>query len=85
MKTGKLINILRKCIREELITLKSDMQIPPLEEKFLTRTEIMKALNLSSTTVWKLCKSGNLKYKRIGRKLYFSRKEIDFLLKQNTL
>lgn len=85
MKAEKLINLLRDCIREELIAFKSDLEIPPPEEKYLTRTEIMKMLNLSSTTVWKLCKSGELKFIRIGRKLYFLQKEIDLLLNQNTL
>ncbi|MBX3045232.1 MAG: helix-turn-helix domain-containing protein [Candidatus Kapabacteria bacterium] len=83
MKPEKLVKLVRATIRQELSEYKLNFGNPVQEDKLYTRKEVMQELKLSSTSVWKMCRSGELKFTRIGRKLYFSKSAIDHLFSQN--
>lgn len=52
-------------------------------DEYLTRTETIDFLKISSQTLWNWSKKGIIKSSRIGNRLYYSKKEIIELLKMN--
>lgn len=51
------------------------------EEKLLTKQQVMELLGVSSTTLWLWERKGYLKPVKIGRKVFYSPKDIDNLRK----
>jgi excisionase family DNA binding protein len=50
------------------------------EGEFLTRDEVCSRLHITTTTLWRLEKKGDIKAHRIGRRCLYSRKDVDVLV-----
>ncbi len=67
--------------------LKKSNPAPPTDLDGLelkTRDEVMKLLNISSSTLWKLVKDGKLNQVKYGGRVAFRKKEIQRFIKDNT-
>lgn len=53
----------------------------PSSEKYLTINEVAKLLNVSLPTIWAWRKEGKLPFKRIGRRVLFSKTDVEKSLK----
>lgn len=65
-----------KEVKKEFKDLKQSYQ-PKEPEDFLTRLEVAKLLKISLVTVHQWSNTGILKRYKVGRRTYFSRKEIN--------
>lgn len=82
MKKEKIIDLMRTVIREELATYHAGNNMKTEDNETLSRQEVMKMLNISSTTFWKHIKDGTLPSRKIGRKYIFLKSEILQLIKE---
>ncbi len=46
------------------------------QDEILTRDDVSKLFNISETTIWKYMKDGRLPFRKIGRRVLFSKTEI---------
>lgn len=54
---------------------------PPQQDKYLTINQISELLNISLPTIWSYRKKGLLPFRRIGKRVLFSRAEVEVALK----
>jgi hypothetical protein len=71
----------------EVLSLKLDqlmelIQQPRIEE-WLTEEQTQKLLNLKTTALWELRKTGALTYSKIGKRVFYSLKSIKHLIEKN--
>ena len=52
-------------------------------DNFLTLKEAATYLKVSRTTLWRYCRTGIVKARRISKKLYFKKSELDELLDES--
>jgi excisionase family DNA binding protein len=53
---------------------------PPPDQEFLTITDVAQMLHLSTTTIWRHVRRGDLKALKIGRSYRIRRSDLDALL-----
>ena len=71
---NELIEIIKKEIRE---TLEEVINEQNKEDEFLTRTEVLKKLKVSSPTLKKLTNNGFIKVIRFGNGLRYSKNQVE--------
>lgn len=52
------------------------MQEPENKDELLTRDDLLKMLKIGETTLWKMMRDGKIPYKRVGKRVLFSKNEI---------
>ncbi len=63
--------------------ISNSLKLPktPQPDEYLTINQISKLLNISLPTIWSYRKKGLLPYKRIGKRILFSRSEVETAIK----
>ncbi|MGA2297610.1 MAG: helix-turn-helix domain-containing protein [FCB group bacterium] len=76
MKKKELVNLITISVRNEIAPVILLLQKGIKDEKILGRKEVMQMLHISSTKMYYLVKSNQIKYCRIGRQLRFKYSDI---------
>jgi excisionase family DNA binding protein len=85
--SGELHDQIRQVVRDELSEF-SDLLANQVqaksnsEEKLLTRNQLAEKLGISLPTIWKKMRDGDLPYKRFGKKIFFSERDINNYLEE---
>ena len=66
--------LIKECLEEVFEPLLKNLKP---ERDLVDLTEITKYLNLSKSHIYKLSSNGEIPYRKFGKRLYFSKKEID--------
>jgi predicted DNA-binding transcriptional regulator AlpA len=76
LKEDELKFLISETLREVLIgtELTNNIKEPP--DQLIDRQEALRLLHLSSTSLWSRMKDGTVPFKRIGRRVLFSKNEI---------
>ena len=53
------------------------------QNEFITETQAKEILQKKSTWFWQMRKTGNLPFRKIGKSIYYSKKEINQLLENS--
>ena len=83
MKKEKILALITIAIQKELAPIKAMLNKQVEDNNTLSREQVMKMLNISSTTFWKRVVDGTLPNRKIGRKYVFLESEILQILKEN--
>jgi predicted transcriptional regulator len=85
-----LTEIIHQSVRESIFQALSEIQATKeksnqtTENKLFTRVEILAKFKISSVSLWKLEKSGLIKGKRLGRKVFYYEDDIIQAMNQQT-
>lgn len=71
-------NELEKLINESMLRALNEYQKPkePLEDDLIKIKELSKILGISEVTLHKYKKDGKIPYNKVGRNLYFKKKDV---------
>ncbi len=76
----ELKSLLKECIEEFIPKLKGreKPEAMGLDSKgdLITRMELMTWLNISPVKLWRMMRTGQIPYKRLGRKVFFSVEQV---------
>jgi excisionase family DNA binding protein len=85
--SGELHDQIRQVVRDELsefsdLLANQDQAKSNSEDKLLTRNQLAEKLGISLVTIWSKMKSGELKYQRFGKKIFFSQRDVNNYLEE---
>ena len=83
MKKDKILALITTVIQNELAPIKAMLNKQVEDNNTLSREQVMKMLNISSTTFWKRVGDRTLPNRKIGRKYVFLESEIIQILKED--
>lgn len=69
------VNI-RRIMREEIVTLIKEICTAKVEDKILTKKEVLELYGICSTSLWNRMREGSIPYFKVGRRVYFRSSEL---------
>ena len=80
LSTSDLFQLIKEAVKEEMSKITDVIKLNPKESEkesdFLTREETAKLLKVSTTTLFLWNRDYILKAKKLGRRVYYSKKEV---------
>ena len=80
LSTSDLFQLIKEAVKEEMSKITDVIKLNPKESEkesdFLTREETAKLLKVSTTTLFLWNRDSILKAKKLGRRVYYSKKEV---------
>ena len=71
---------MRKMIREEVVFCLKTFSMTDKKDKVYTITEVCTQFQISKPTLYEWIRAGKIKPVKIGRRVFFNRKEVEGLL-----
>lgn len=85
LNQDELQKLISEAVQQALMEQNKVSNTIPTEDNLLSRTEVQKLLKISGVTLWQRMCDGSLPFKKIGRKVLFSKQEIMDSIKTNSV
>ncbi len=85
MEQSEMVQLIENTISKELSKIKSDSKKQKDQDQLMTIRDAMEYLSCSAGTIHKYKRDGILKFRRIGRKVYFLKSDLDKKLAESVL
>jgi predicted DNA-binding transcriptional regulator AlpA len=83
IKEEQLQQIISDAVQQAFVVHQKKPREVPEEDKLLDRNEVLELLKISAVTLWSRMKEGDIPFKKLGRRVLFSKRDILNSLSEN--